>query len=203
MKPFVLTLISSIFFIQVIFSQVENVQFELEKTPFKMSLNSGVYKSRLSGASLKENSFRNFSIFAQVYFPFKRSLDSQENFSQPTTGSKFYDRLFTTSPVAVFHLTEKGGNAIGMGQELSFKLAKKTFLKSQIAVVWVESNSQKNDGLQSGLNFHHFWHLCSYINSKTYLSIGYNHISNGKIFSKEVGCLFDMVVVGIAHSFIK
>ena len=87
MKPFVLTLIISIFFIHGSFSQVENVQFELEKTPFKMSLNSGVYKSRLSGASTKENSFRNFSIFVQVYFPFKRSLDSQENFSQPTTAN--------------------------------------------------------------------------------------------------------------------
>ena len=92
---------------------------------------------------------------------------------------------------------------MGMGQELSFKIAQKTFLKSQVAVVWVESNSQKNDGFKSGLNFHHFWHFCSYINYKTYLSIGYNHISNGKIFSKEVGCLFDMVVVGIAHSFTK
>jgi hypothetical protein len=203
MKPFIFTLIFSTLFICNYFAQVEKVQFELEKTSFKMSLNSGLYKSRLSGSSEKENSFRNFSIFAQVYFPFKRSLDKPESFNQSTKDSNFFDRLFTTSPVAVFHLTEKGGNAIGMGQELSFKIAKKTFLKSQIAVVWVESNSQRNDGLQSGLNFHHFWHFCSYINSKTYLSIGYNHISNGKIFSKEVGCLFDMVVVGIAHSFTK
>ena len=92
---------------------------------------------------------------------------------------------------------------MGMGQELSFKIAQKTFLKSQVAVVWVESNSQKNDGFKSGLIFIIFGIFCSYINSKTYLSIGYNHISNGKIFSKEVGCLFDMVVVGIAHSFTK
>ena len=138
-----------------------------------------------------------------VFGIFKRSLDKPENFSQSSSASNFFDRLFTVSPVAVFHLTQKGGNAFGIGQELSFKIAKKTFLKSQIAVVWVESNSQKNDGLQSGLNFHHFWHFCSYINSKTYLSVGYNHISNGKIFSKEVGCLFDMMVVGIAHSFTK
>ena len=58
-----------------------------------------------------------------------------------------------------------------INEDVIFKIAKKTFLKSQLAVVWVESNSQKNDGLQSGLNFHHFWHFCSYINSKTYLSI--------------------------------
>ena len=74
MKYLILTLILTIFFSQVNFSQVEKVEFELEKIPFKMSLNSGVYKSRLSGASQRENSFRNFSIFAQVYFPFKRSL---------------------------------------------------------------------------------------------------------------------------------
>ena len=36
--------------------------------------------------------------------------------------------------------------------------------------------------------------------SLIHLSTG--HIS-GKIFSKEVGCLFDMMVVGIAHSFTK
>ena len=42
---------------------------------------------------------------------------------------------------------------MGMGQELSFKIAQKTFLKSQVAVVWVESNSQKNDGLKADLIF--------------------------------------------------
>jgi len=57
-----ITFIFTIFFVQKNFSQVEKVQFELEKTPFKMSLNSGFYKSRISGASQKENSFRNFSI---------------------------------------------------------------------------------------------------------------------------------------------
>ena len=31
------------------------------------------------------------------------------------------------------------------------------------------------------------------------MSIGYNHISNGKIFSKEVGALFDMIVIGVSH----
>ena len=75
MKSLILTSILTIFFSQRNFSQVEKVEFEIEKTFFKMSLNSGVYKSRLSRASDRENSFRNFSIFAQVYFPFKRSLD--------------------------------------------------------------------------------------------------------------------------------
>ena len=142
MKPFIFTLIFSTLFICNYFAQVEKVQFELEKTPFKMSLNSGLYKSRLSGSSEKENSFRNFSIFAQVYFPFKRSLDKPESFNQSTKDSNFFDRLFTKSPVAVFHLTEKGGNAIGMGQELSFKIAKKTFLKSQIASIITNMNRQ-------------------------------------------------------------
>ena len=38
-------------------AQIEPVNFELEKTSFKYSLNSGVYKYRISGASEKENSF--------------------------------------------------------------------------------------------------------------------------------------------------
>ena len=180
-------------------AQIESVNFELEKTSFKYSLNSGVYKSRISGASEKENSFRNISFFAQVYFPFKRSLDIPKNFKKSEGDSIYFERLFSISPMAVFQFTERGGNAIGMGQEMSFKIAKKIFLKSQIAVVWVESNVLKNDGLQSGLNFHHYWHLASYINPNTYFSIGYNHISNGKIFSSEVGALFDMIVIGISH----
>ena len=160
-------IIASVFFYSVnCVSQLEKVQFELEKTTFKYSINAGIYKSRLLGANEIENSFKNFSVFAQVYFPFK---------------------------------TEKGGNAVGMGQEMSFKLQSKLFIKSQIAVVWVESNSQRNDGLQSGLNFHHYWHISYYLKSNTYMSIGYNHISNGKIFSKEVGALFDMIVIGVSH----
>ena len=151
---------------------------------------------------------RNFSQVEKVSFdhektPFKRPLDKTENFSQSNLDSIFFYKLFTAISVAVSHFTEKSSNALGMGQELSFKIEKKTFLKSQIALVWVESNSQKNDGLQSGLNFHHFLHFFSYINSKTYLSTGYNYISNCKIFSKDVSSLFEMIVLGIAYSFYK
>ena len=199
--------LSSLLLLTVLFSyincnsQLEKVQFELEKSTFKFSINSGGYKSRLPGAYKKENSFKNFSVFAQLYFPFKRSLDIPQNFQKFEGDSSYYERLFSISPIAVFHFTEKGGSAVGMGQEMSFKLLKKLFIKSQIAVVWVESNAQKNDGLQSGLNFHHFWHFSCYLKPNTYWSLGYNHISNGKIFSKEVGALFDMIVVGINHRF--
>ena len=184
-------------------AQLDPVKFKLEKTTFKYSLNSGIYKSRLSGASEKENSFKNISFFAQVYFPFKRSLDVPKNFNKSEGDSIYFERLFSISPMTVFQFTERGGNAVGMGQEMSFKVAKKLFLKSQIAVVWVESNIQKNDGLQSGLNFHHYWHLASYINQNTYFSLGYNHISNGKIFSRDVGSLFDMIVIGLSHRMSK
>ena len=184
-------------------SQLEKAYFEVEKTTFKYSLNTGIYKSRLSGANERENSFKNFSIFAQVYFPFKRALDTPNNFQKSEGDSTYFERLFSVCPVAVLHVTEKGGNAVGMVQELSFKITNKFFIRSQIAVVWVESNSQKNDGLQSGLNFHHFWQLSHYLSANTYLSVGYNHISNGKIFSKEVGALFDMVVIGFSHRLVK
>ena len=90
-----------------------------------------------------------------------------------------------------------------MGQELSFKIAKKTFIKSQLAILWVESNAQKNDGLKSGLNFHHYWYVSSYLTQNTSLSIGYNHISNGKILSQQLGAVFDMLTIGVCVTFVK
>ena len=199
MKGTVFSLLITIIFNTNLKAQFEPVKFKLEKTTFKYSLNSGIYKSRLSGASEKENSFKNISFFAQVYFPFKRSLDVPKNFNKSEGDSIYFERLFSISPMTVFQFTERGGNAVGIGQEMSFKVAKKLFLKSQIAVVWVESSIQKNDGLQSGLNFHHYWHLAFYVNQNNYFSIGYNHISNGKILSREVGALFDMIAIGLSH----
>ena len=55
-------IIASVFFSSVnCVSQLEKVQFELEKTTFKYSINAGIYKSRLPGANEIENSFKNFS----------------------------------------------------------------------------------------------------------------------------------------------
>ena len=156
MKKIVL-IVATIYSISIS-SQVERVVFELEKTPLKVSINPGVYRSRLPGSSSLESSFRQPAFFAQVYFPFKRSLDTPSNFERSTFDSTYYDRLFTASPLAIFHLTEKGGNGLGLGQELSFKIAKKTFIKSQLAIFRVESNANQTDGLKSGLNFHHYWY---------------------------------------------
>ena len=201
MKKIVL-IVATIYSISIS-SQVERVVFELEKTPLKVSINPGVYRSRLPGSSSLESSFRQPAFFAQVYFPFKRSLDTPSNFERSTFDSTYYDRLFTASPLAIFHLTEKGGNGLGLGQELSFKIAKKTFIKSQLAILWVESNAQKNDGLKSGLNFHHYWYVSSYLTQNTSLSIGYNHISNGKILSQQLGAVFDMLTIGVCVTFVK
>jgi len=182
-------------------AQVEKVEFELEKTSLKINFNAGLYRSRLPNTISPASSFLQPGFFAQVYFPFKRSLDTPSNFHMDKADSNFYDRLFTASPIAVFHLTNMGGNAVGLGQEISFKIANKTFIKSQLAVVWVESNSQKNDGLKAGLNFHHYWYLAHYLNKKNALLVGYNHISNGKILSREIGSLFDMFTIGWSHHF--
>jgi hypothetical protein len=38
-------------------SQVEGVVFELEKTPLKVSINPGIYRSRWPGCSSLESSF--------------------------------------------------------------------------------------------------------------------------------------------------
>ena len=183
--------------------QVERVVFELEKTPLKVSINPGVYRSRLPGSNKIENNFGQPAFFAQVYFPFKRSLDTPSNFQRSNFDSTYYDRLFTASPLAIFHLTEKGGNGIGLGQELSFKVAKKTFIKSQLAILWVESNAQKNDGLKSGLNFHHYWYISTYVSQNIAVSLGYNHVSNGKILSQQLGSVFDMLTAGICITFLK
>ena len=182
-------------------TQVEKVEFELEKTSLKINFNTGLYRSRLSNTISPANSSPQPAFFAQVYFPFKRSLDTPSNFEMDKADSNFYDRLFTASPIAVFHLTNMGGNAVGLGQEISFKIANKSFIKSQLALIWVESNSQKNDGLKAGLNFHHYWYLAHYLNKKNALLVGYNHISNGKILSREVGSLFDMFTIGFSHHF--
>ena len=201
MKNIILFL--TLFFSTYIYSQVEKVVFELEKTPLKISINPGIYRSRLPGSNSLENSFSQPAFFAQVYFPFKRSLDTPSNFQRSNFDSTYYDRLFTASPLAIFHLTEKGGNGIGLGQELSFKVAKKTFIKSQLAILWVESNAQKNDGLKSGLNFHHYWYISTYASQNIAVSLGYNHISNGKILSQQLGSVFDMLTAGICITFLK
>ena len=86
MKAISLTILITIFIAFNSYTQVEKVEFELEKTPFKISLNTGVYRSRFDlPVDANVNSFQNFSIFAQVYFPFKRSLDKPENFKKPKT----------------------------------------------------------------------------------------------------------------------
>ena len=72
MKGTLFSLVISIIFNTNLKAQFKPVKFKLEKTTFKFSFNSGIYKSRLSGSSGKENSFKNISFFAQVYFPFKK-----------------------------------------------------------------------------------------------------------------------------------
>ena len=125
MKFFIIILNFIFYSSFLICGQINPLKFEIEKTPFKYSINTGLYKSRLSGASLKENSFKNFSIFAQIYFPFKRSMYSPENFNISEGDELYFERLFSVSPVAIFHITEKLGNALGLGQEMSFKLLNK------------------------------------------------------------------------------
>ena len=188
-------------------SQVQKVKFELEKTPFKFNINAGPYRSRF-GDGKKENGFNQPAFFTQVYFPFKRSLDTPSNFEREKNDPNYYDRLFTACPIALFHVTDEGGNGVGLGQELSFKVKRKWFIKSQLAIVWLESSTDPkkidiggtNDGLLSGLNFHHHWYISTYLNKQTALLFGFNHISNGKILDDEVGALFDMFTFGFSYS---
>ena len=108
MKAILLTILITIFIAFNGYTQVEKVEFELEKTPFKISLNTGVYRSRFDlPVDANVNSFQNFSIFAQVYFPFKRSLDKPENFKKSKTDLNYFDRLFTTSPVGFSMLLKR------------------------------------------------------------------------------------------------
>ena len=180
--------------------QVERVQFELEKTPFKFNLNAGPYRSRLGSGTDKENGFNQPAFFVQVYFPFKRSLDTPSNFERGNSDPDYYDRLFTVCPIALFHITDKGGNGVGLGQELSFRLKPKWFIKSQLALAWLEASSSINDGLESGLNFHHHWYVSTYLNKQTALLFGFNHISNGRILDDEIGANFDMLTFGFSYT---
>ena len=178
----------------------KGVQFELEKTPFKFNLNAGPYRSRLGSGTDKENGFNQPAFFVQVYFPFKRSLDTPSNFERGNSDPDYYDRLFTVCPIALFHITDKGGNGVGLGQELSFRVKPKWFIKSQLALAWLEASSSINDGLESGLNFHHHWYVSTYLNKQTALLFGFNHISNGRILDDEIGANFDMLTFGLSYT---
>jgi len=199
----IVVLIFSLIFTISCWTQVEKVIFELEKTPLKFNFNTGLYKSRLPNSISPASSFRQPAFFLQFYFPFKRSLDTPSNFEIDKNDINYYDRLFTASPMVVCYITNKGGNALGLGQELSFRLSNRSYIKTQLALVWVESNSYNNDGLQRGLNFQHYWYFSFYLNKKNAFLFGYSHISNGKILSKEVGCLFDMITIGLSHHCLK
>ena len=74
MKGFLILLVSMITTNTSFKAQIEPVKFDLEKTTFKYSFNSVIYKSRLSGASNKENNFRNFSFFTSLSNFLKRIL---------------------------------------------------------------------------------------------------------------------------------
>ena len=61
MKAISLTILITIFIAFNSYTQVEKVEFELEKTPFKISLNTGVYRYRIYlPVDANVNSFQNF-----------------------------------------------------------------------------------------------------------------------------------------------
>ncbi|MFT6745725.1 MAG: hypothetical protein ACJAZ2_000059 [Glaciecola sp.] len=64
-------------------------------------------------------------------------MDLPEHFDGNDSTSVYYDRLFSASPYAVFHVTEDMGNAAGIGQELSIRVVKRVYAKVQIAKVYL------------------------------------------------------------------
>ena len=198
----VLLLLISLFCIspQWGFSQIQKGEFELEVVPLKISLNTGIYRSRLDLYPGPQGGFNQPGMFIQVYFPFQRSFDHPENFKRKRNDSTYYDRLFSVRPLALFHITDKGGNGLALGQELCFKLKRRLFFKSQLAIIWVEASNKVDDGLVRGLNFHHYWHFSYFLNKKLALSIGLNHISNGRILASTLGANYDMLTTGLSFS---
>ena len=145
----------------------------MEIVPLKVSINSGIYRSRLGLYPGPQSGFNQSGTFIQVYFPFQRSMDHPENFKRSRDDSTYYGRLFSVRPLAIFHITDKGGNGLALGQELSFKIKRKLFFESQLAIIWVEASSKIDDGLIRGLNFHHYWHFSYFLNKKLALSFGF------------------------------
>jgi hypothetical protein len=39
------------------------------------------------------------------------------------------------------------------------------------------------------------------VSKRSAILFGYNHISNGKIFTSQTGALFDMIAIGFSHLF--
>jgi len=185
------------------YAGVKKAKYKLEVIPFKCSLNGGVYRSRLANAIPPKRSYNNPTGFVQVFFPFKRSIDLPENFSENDSTPKYYDRLFSATPYAVFHVTEDLGNAAGLGQQLSIRIVKRWYANIQIAIAWTESQRNTNDGLKTGFNFHNYWHLSTFLSRNTALSFGYTHISNGRVFRPADSSIFDMLTLGVSHSFRK
>lgn len=193
----------TLFFLHITstFAALQEAKYKLEIVPFKISLNGGLYRSRIANALPEKRSYSNPAFFIQVYFPFKRSIDHPDNFSEDTGTAKHYDRLFSATPYAIFHVTENFGYCAGVGQELSIRVVKRVYAKIQLALAFTESLPSSNDGLKSGFNFHNFWYLSTFISRTTAVSLGYTHISNGRIFRPSDTSLFDMLTVGVSHSF--
>jgi hypothetical protein len=185
------------------FAGVKEAKYKMEIVPFKFSINGGMYRSRLANAIPAKRSYNNPALFVQVYLPFKRSIDHSASFSENDSTVKYYDRLFYAIPYAVFHVTEEFGNAAGIGQELSVRVVKRLYAKIQIAIAWTESMASTNDGLKTGFNFHNYWYLSTFLSRNTALSVGFNHISNGRVFRPSDSSIFDMLTIGVSHSFRK
>ncbi|MFT6747848.1 MAG: hypothetical protein ACJAZ2_002205 [Glaciecola sp.] len=185
------------------FAGLKEAKHKMEVVPFKFSLNGGVYRSRLANAIPAKREYNNPAFFVQVFLPFKRSVDLPEHFDGNDSTSVYYDRLFSASPYAVFHVTEDMGNAAGIGQELSVRVVKRVYAKIQIAIAWTESQAATNDGLKTGFNFHNYWYLSTFLSRNTALSVGYTHISNGRVFRPSDSSIFDMLTVGVSHTFRK
>lgn len=186
--------------ISSVFAGFREAKHKMEIVPFKFSANTGLYRSRISGATPIKIELNNPAFFAQVFFPFKRSIDDPKYFNGNDSTSLYYDRLFAATPYVVFHVTEDMGNASGLGQELSIRIVKRLYAKIQIAIAWTESRAATNDGLKTGFNFHNYWYLSTFLSRHSSLNIGVVHISNGRVFRPSDSAVFDMLTFGVSYS---
>lgn len=179
----------------------KEAKHKMEIVPFRASFNTGLYKSRLAEwTDIRQRQYAQPSFMVQLYLPFKRSVDTPESFEEGYKNDDYYDRLFAAKPFLLFHLTEKLGNASGLGQELTFRVHSRWFANIQLAVAWVESPANTNDGLKTGWNFHNYWYLSCFVTKKFTLNAGYIHISNGRVWTPDQSSLFDMITVGTSFN---
>lgn len=163
--------------------------FTLRVKKFRAQVIGGFYRNREPGNNLQP-----------INFTYNLFLPFQYDFGYKYLPNK--EKVIKINTAFIFHHTNNGNHALGMGLQPSFLLAKHLYLNYQFGVVWCEVVKRNtNDGFNAmGFCFHHQFGLSYNITKQFNVSLNAVHISNGNIF-KNARNLQDVVGVGVGYSF--